>query len=494
MLPGAGSSAILRAMSDERMRALPAVEPLVESALRALAQAPPAPPRPLVVEAARAVLAREREALGQDPARAPEPAEERLAKVVAGARDRARSAQERVINATGVVLHTNLGRAPLSEAAREALAQAAAGYLALEYDVAAGTRAHRAVGAEAWLTRLTGAEAALVVNNGAAALLLAVWALAQGREVVVSRGELIEIGGSFRLPEILAKAGARLVEVGTTNRTRLDDYRKAIGPDTALLLRVHPSNFRVVGFHERPVREELATLAREANLPLVEDVGSGAFVATEDFGIEHEPTVAESLTGGADVVTFSGDKLLGGPQAGLIVGRRAWIDRLRRDPLARALRVDKLTIAALEATLAAYVDPARARRELPVLAQLDASADALHACANRLAEAIRAALAEGERGAGAGASGSVRGWTVEVVPEASEVGGGALPGALLPTSAVALSSRGRTAAALEQRLRLGRPPIVARIREERVLLDARTLLFEDPAEVARLVSDAALGP
>jgi L-seryl-tRNA(Ser) seleniumtransferase len=311
---------------------------------------------------------------------------------------------------------------------------------------------------------------------------------------VVSRGELIEIGGSFRLPEILAKAGARLVEVGTTNRTRVDDYRKAIGPDTALLLRVHPSNFRVVGFHERPVREELATLAREANLPLVEDVGSGAFVATEDFGIEHEPTVAESLTGGADVVTFSGDKLLGGPQAGLIVGRRAWIDRLRRDPLARALRVDKLTIAALEATLAAYVDPARARRELPVLAQLDASADALHACANRLAEAIRAALAEGERGAGAGASGLVRGWTVEVVPEASEVGGGALPGALLPTSAVALSSRGRTAAALEQRLRLGRPPIVARIREERVLLDARTLLFEDPAEVARLVSDAALGP
>jgi L-seryl-tRNA(Ser) seleniumtransferase len=476
-------------MNDARLRALPAVEPLVERAVRALGDDPAAPARPLVVEAARDVLARERDALSRDPAREPEADDERLARIVAGARERARPRQERVINATGVVLHTNLGRAPLSGAARRALGEAAAGYLALEYDVPAGKRSERALGVEAWLTRLTGAEAALVVNNGAAALLLAVWSLAQGRQVIVSRGELIEIGGSFRLPEILERAGATLVEVGTTNRTRIDDFRRALGADSALLLRVHPSNFRLVGFHERPSREEMAGLAREANLPFVEDVGSGALVPTEDFGLEHEPTVSESLTGGADLVTFSGDKLLGGPQAGLIVGRSAWIGRLKRDPLARALRVDKLTVAALEATLAAYVDPARARHELPALALLDASAGALAECAARLAQAIRAAL----DGAAGGASPAARGIAVDVVPEASEVGGGALPGAVLPTSAVALAGPGLSAAALERRLRLGRPPIVARIRDDRVLLDARTLLFEDPAEVARLVRDAVIG-
>jgi L-seryl-tRNA(Ser) seleniumtransferase len=476
-------------MSDARLRALPAVEPLVERALAGFGPGSEAPPRALVVEAARTVLDGERRALGADPAAPSGDAEERVARVVALARDLARPRQERVINATGVVLHTNLGRAPLSEPARRALAGAARGYLALEYDVAEGRRSERALGVEAWLTRLTGAEAALVVNNGAAALLLAVWAIAQGRQVVVSRGELVEIGGSFRLPEILARAGATLVEVGTTNRTRIDDYRRALGADSALLLRVHPSNFRLVGFHERPAREELAALAREANLPFVEDVGSGALVPTEEFGLEHEPTVSESLTAGADLVTFSGDKLLGGPQAGLIVGRRAWVGHLKRDPLARALRVDKLTVAALEATLAAYVDPARARHELPALAQLDASAGALADLAARLAQAIRAALDQ----AATGASAAVRGVAVEVVPEASEVGGGALPGAALPTTAVALTWAGRSAAALERRLRLGRPPIVARIRDDRVLLDARTLLFEDPDEVARLVRAAVTG-
>jgi len=479
-------------MNDVRFRALPAVEPLVERALAALAADGPAgdaPPRALVVEAARAILAAERAALTTDPAAAVEAEGDRLQRIVERARSLARPRQERVINATGVVLHTNLGRAPLSKAARRALDEAARGYLSLEYDVAEGTRSKRALGVEDWLVRLTGAEAALAVNNGAAALLLAVWVLGQGREVIVSRGELIEIGGSFRLPDILARAGAKLVEVGTTNRTRIDDYRRAITPQTALLLRVHPSNFRLIGFSERPAREELAALAREAKLPLVEDVGSGALVATEDFGIEHEPTVAESLTGGADVVTFSGDKLLGGPQAGLIVGRREWIARLERDPLARALRVDKLTIAALEATLAAYADPAVARRDIPALAQLAAPAGALADIAAALARAIREALDE----AASGASGAIRGLEVEVVPAASEVGGGALPGASLPTSAVALTWTGRTASALERRLRLGRPPIVARIREDRVLLDARTLMFEDPSEVARLVRAAVIG-
>jgi L-seryl-tRNA(Ser) seleniumtransferase len=398
-----------------------------------------------------------------------------LAEAVAErARKLAEPLQARVINATGVVLHTNLGRAPLSEPARRAIAEAAAGYLALEYDVAEGRRSHRALGVEAWLTRLTGAEAAMVVNNGAAALLLAISALAQGRKVVVSRGELVEIGGSFRLPAILAKAGATLVEVGTTNRTRLDDYRRALTPEVALILRVHPSNFRVVGFTERPERAELAALAREAKVPFVEDVGSGALFDTRTMGLEHEPTVLESLNGGADLVTFSGDKLLGGPQAGLVVGRREWIAALKRDPLARALRIDKLTVAALEATLAAYVDDERARTEIPALALLGATTDAIQAQAERLRDAFASMK---------------NGLVATLVPQASEVGGGALPGASLPTVAVALEAQGRSASELERLLRLGRPPIIARIQDDRVLLDARTLLMEDPAEIARIVGE-----
>lgn len=454
-------------MTDDRLRALPAVETLASQA------GADGVPRALVIEAAREILARERAALGGDPARAAPGAGDLGARVLALAKQLAEPVQGRVINATGVVLHTNLGRAPLSEAARKAIAQAARGYLALEYDVEEGKRSHRALGVEAWLRRLTGAEAALAVNNGAAALLLTISALAQGRKVLVSRGELIEIGGSFRLPEILRKAGATLVEVGTTNRTRLDDYQRALTPEVALLLRVHPSNFRVVGFSERPSRGELAALAHGAQIPLVEDVGSGALFDTRDLGLEHEPTVLESLTEGADLVTFSGDKLLGGPQAGLVVGRREWIDALKRDPLARALRIDKLTIAALEATLAAYVDPERARSEIPTLALLAAPTHALQAQAERLRDALA----------------SIDGLVVTVVPQASEVGGGALPGASLPTVAVALRAQDRSASALERLLRLGRPPIIARIQDDRVLLDARTLLDEDPAEIARIVGE-----
>ena len=461
-------------MPDERFRTLPAVEILVQ---QAAASGGEAAPRALLVEAVREVLEEERQALTKEPKRAPDPPERLRARALERARQLATPVQRRVINATGVVLHTNLGRAPLSEAARRALIEAGAGYVALEYDVEAGQRIERARGVEAWFQRLTGAEAALVVNNGAAALLLAVSALAQGKKVLVSRGELVEIGGSFRLPAILAKAGATLVEVGTTNRTRLDDYRRALTPEVALLLRVHPSNFRVVGFSERPSRGELAMLAREAGIPLVEDLGSGAMIDTARFGLEHEPTVLECLTEGADLVTFSGDKVLGGPQAGLVVGRREWIAILKRDPLARALRTDKLTVAALEATLAAYVDPERAMSEIPTLAMLAAPTHALHAQAERLRDALS----------------SQKGLAATVIPEASEVGGGALPGASLPTVAVALVWAGRSAAALERRLRLGHPPIIARIKEERVLLDARTLLFEDPAEIARIVGEALKG-
>jgi len=467
-------------MSDDRFRALPAVEVLVEQALAAASGSPvgsAAAPRPLMVEAARAVLADERANMQADPARAPSAPAARLARVLKEAARRARPRQERVLNATGVVLHTNLGRAPLSEPARRALLEAAGGYVALEYDVAEGKRSERALGVEDWLVRLTGAEAALVVNNGAAALLLVVSALAAGRKVVVSRGELVEIGGSFRLPEILKKAGATLIEVGTTNRTRADDYRRALSPEVGLLLRIHPSNFRVSGFSERPSRGELAGLAREARVPFVEDVGSGALVDTTEFGLEREPTVLECLTEGADLVTFSGDKLLGGPQAGLIVGRREWVRKLKKDPLARALRVDKLTIAALEATLAAYVDPGRAKEELPTLALLAAPAQALKDQAERIATALS----------------GMAGVTVSVVPEASEVGGGALPGAILPTYAVTLAAAGRSAAQLERRLRAQGPPLIARIKDDRVLLDARTLLFEDPDEIARVVAGALTG-
>src|SRR5689334_22808334 len=458
----------LRRVNDSRFRALPAVETLLGP------DAPGAPPRALRVEAARLVLAEERERLAADGAR-PAPSAQALAEAVAArARKLESPRQERVINATGVVLHTNLGRAPLSEPARRAIAQAGAGYLALEYDVPAGKRSRRALGVQEWLCRVTGAEAGMVVNNGAAALLLVVSALAQGRKVIVSRGELVEIGGSFRLPEILRKAGATLVEVGTTNRTRIEDYRRALTPEVALLLRVHPSNFRVVGFTERPTREELSQLAREAKVPFVEDVGSGALFDTRTIGLEHEPTVLESLNGGADLVTFSGDKLLGGPQAGLVVGRREWIAVLERDPLARALRIDKLTVAALEATLAAYVDLEKAKAEIPALLLLAAPADAIQAQAERLRDAI---------------TNLAKGLVAAVVPEASEVGGGTLPGASLPTFAVALAAEGRSASELERLLRLGRPPIIARIQDDRVLLDARTHLMEDPAGVARVVGE-----
>ncbi len=476
--PAAPGIRYLVPMNDDRFRHLPSVEVLVEQAMTAAeapgAAAPAAPPRVLVVEAARAVLAEERAAFVADATRAPDKAADRVQRVLAGARTRAKTRQERVLNATGVVLHTNLGRAPLSRAAQRALADAAAGYVALEYDVAQGRRSERATGAEAWLTRLTGAEAALVVNNGAAALLLVVSALAHGRKVLVSRGELVEIGGSFRLPEILKKAGATLVEVGTTNRTRADDYRRALSPEVALILRVHPSNFRVTGFGERPTRAELAALAREAGIPFVEDVGSGALLDTAELGLAHETTVLECLTEGADLVTFSGDKLLGGPQAGLVVGRREWVARLKRDPLARALRVDKLTVAALEATLAAYVDPARAKAELPTLAQLSATPDALLDLAARLQARLSA----------------IAGLTATVVAATSEVGGGALPGAAPATSAVALTWSAGSAARLEERLRAQQPPLIARIQDDRVLLDARTLLFEDPDEVARVVAGA----
>lgn len=367
----------------------------------------------------------------------------------------------RVINATGVVLHTNLGRAPLARAAFEQLAAVSEGYSNLELDLNAGERGSRYSHVQDLLCRLTGAEAALVVNNNAGAVLLVLSALASGREVVVSRGELVEIGGSFRVPEVMSQGGAILREVGTTNKTHLFDYERAIGHSTGALMKVHTSNFKIVGFTQSVERSEIVTLGRRYGLPVIEDLGGGVLLRLEDFGLEHEPTVPESLTAGVDLVTFSGDKLLGGPQSGIIAGRRDLVETCRRHPLTRALRIDKLTLAALEATLRIYLDPARAIREIPTLRMLALSADELKAKAEALKDKITTATGERVR--------------VEVLPGTSQAGGGALPGVEMPTFLVAISPKSKTAAAVEAGLRTANPPVMARIHRDLLLLDPRTL-------------------
>ena len=404
---------------------------------------------PLAVDAARAVLAQAREEIqaGADPGDLTTRLREEL---VASRAPRLR----RALNATGVIVHTNLGRAPLADAALKRVREVAQGYSNLEYDLTAGSRGSRQDHVADVLRRLTGGEAALVVNNNAGAVLLALAALAEGREVIVSRGELIEIGDGFRIPDVLARSGARLVEVGTTNRTRAADYERAIGPDTGAVLRVHPSNFRVVGFTERPETAELARLAHGHDLPLVDDLGSGVLVHLED-----EPSAKESVAAGADLVCFSGDKLLGGPQAGIVVGRAELVERLRRHPLQRALRADKLTLAALEGTLALYLDPERAAREVPVLRMLSEAVEAVRARAERLAAIVGGAVEE----------------TV------ARVGGGALPLAELPSFACAVEEE------LATPLRAGDPPVVAVIRDGRCLLDCRTLTDGEVEEVAAAV-------
>jgi len=404
---------------------------------------------PLAVTAARVVLdrARARIRAGGEPGDLREALDAELA---AARAPRLR----RVLNATGVVVHTNLGRAPLAEAAVERVVATGRGYTNLEYDLAGGRRGSRQDHAASILRRLTGAEAALVVNNNAGAVLLALAALAEGREVLVSRGELIEIGDGFRIPDVLARSGARLVEVGTTNRTRAADYERAAGPETAAILRVHPSNFRVVGFTERPSLAELAGIASARGLALVDDLGSGAFLPLPD-----EPSARESLAAGADIVCFSGDKLLGGPQAGIVVGRAEAVERLRRHPLQRALRIDKLSLAALEGTLALYLDPGRARREIPVLRMLDEPAERVRARAQRLAEAVGG----------------------EVEQTVGRVGGGALPLLELESFACAVEEE------LAAPLRSGEPPVVGIVRDGRLLLDCRTLTDAEAEEAAAAV-------
>jgi L-seryl-tRNA(Ser) seleniumtransferase len=377
-----------------------------------------------------------------------------------------------VLNATGVLLHTGLGRAPLAAEAVEAVAAVARGYCNLEFDLESGDRGRRTTAVADLLKRLTGAEAATVVNNNAGATVLALRALASGREVVVSRGQLIEIGGSFRLPEIFEVSGARLREVGTTNRTRLSDYERAIGPETAALLRVHPSNYRVIGFTESVGIAELAALARSRGLKAIDDIGSGALGPGRPPGVESEPTAAEGLAAGADLVLGSGDKLLGGPQCGLLLGTREAVGRAQSDPLMRALRVDKMTLAALEATLRLALDPALAARRIPLWAFLTATTEAIRDRAGRLADALR----------------SDPGLNASVVEATAFLGGGAVPAEPIPTSAVRVepplpppwTSESQWARAL----RLGDPPVVARVQGGAVLFDLRAL---DPADDDRLL-------
>ena len=361
-----------------------------------------------------------------------------------------------VLNATGVVLHTNLGRAPLAAAALRAMTGVAQGYSALEYDLATGTRGHRAEHCRRLLAELSGAEDGLVVNNAAGALVLALNALAPGGRVLISRGELIEIGGSFRIPEILEKSGATLVEVGTTNRTHLDDYRRHL-EGCAAILTVHRSNFEQRGFVTTPPPAELGSLARQSGFPYLYDVGSGLLANLTPWGLSGEPRVQEAVASGAELVLFSGDKLLGGPQAGCLVGSARAVDACRTNPFARALRADKFTLAALEATLALYRDPADAIREIPVLAMLTLSPSELADRAARLMALLPPALAP------------------VMVAGQSAVGGGAFPAAALPTALVSLDPGSLGANGLALRLRLGDPPVIARVEQQRILLDPRTL-------------------
>jgi L-seryl-tRNA(Ser) seleniumtransferase len=375
----------------------------------------------------------------------------------------------RVINATGVILHTNLGRAPLSEASRRAVAVEAARYCTLEYELEAGARGRRGARVESLLAELTGGESAMVVNNCAAASLLVLTVLSNGGVAIVSRGELVEIGGDFRVPDVMAQSGTRLVEVGTTNRTRLNDYERAIDADTRLIMRVHTSNYRIIGFTAAPSLNELARLAHEKNLPLYEDAGSGALVDLSQFGLEDEPVISESIRGGADVVTFSGDKLLGGVQAGLIVGRAEIIERLRRHPLYRALRADKLALAALEATLESYRRGAHTE-EIPVMRMLSLKREELSKRNRRFLSKLRKQL-ESES------------LSFEMVEGESAVGGGAAPATHLGTILIALTHNSLSPDALDSALRRNTPPVIARISEDRVLLDLRTVAEDEEEEL-----------
>ena len=474
------------AVKTDPRRHLPRVDRLVDF-LRGVR---PELPLWAITEGCRAILAEERERLRGNASNSSSllgrSADALGAAAGAIAAELARVKPQRVINATGIVLHTNLGRAPLAEGASRAALEASLGYSDLELDLATGQRGNRLGSVATKLELLSGAPAAHAVNNNAAAVLLALNTLALGREVIVSRGELVEIGGSFRVPEIMERAGVRLVEVGTTNRTRIADYERAIGPDTGLLLKVHRSNFEVRGFVEEVPMEELAELGRARGIPVVDDLGSGTLIDLGARGFPADAYAPSRLAAGADLVCFSGDKLLGGPQAGLLIGTSDVVQALRKNPLARALRLDKTSLAALDWTLAAYLD-GRAEQEIPVLRELLEPLASLEERARKLAASL--ASVTGIRLRDAAPGGVAEGASaIEVRADRSFVGGGSLPGFELDSHVVALRADGVSANRLAERLREAPVPVLARIRDSWLLFDVRTLVPSDLADLEVAVS------
>lgn len=452
------------------LKKLPSVDRLLHSP--AIAKLTESCPRKIVVDSIRRVLEKRRRHLLEGLSPLQEPSlEEIIDEVLASIKSRLEWTLRPVVNATGVIVHTNLGRSLLPPEAIDRICEIGARYNNLEYDLTEGRRGSRYVHAERLIVDITGAEAALVVNNNAAAVFLVLNTLAKGREVIVSRGELVEIGGSFRMPDVMANSGVILREVGCTNKTHLRDYENAISENTAMILKVHKSNYRIIGFTEEVSSAEVAELAHKKGLLAVEDMGSGCFVDLSRFGLKDEPVVQRELAGGMDLVTFSGDKLLGGPQAGIIVGKRELVERCKKNPMTRAFRVDKLTLAALEATLRLYLDENRAIKSIPTLKMIATPINELEARAHKLAGLLKVVIpAEGDRSQG-------EKYFVGVEPTVSRVGGGSLPEQDLPSWAVTI--RCSSPARLEKLLRANVPPIIVRVEQDALWLDVRTLLPED---------------
>jgi L-seryl-tRNA(Ser) seleniumtransferase len=453
-------------MSDRRalLRTLPAIDKLLGTPL--LTELGQSQPHLLVREAAQKTVNDLRLQILDEQAPLPDLGLEAVASLVsARVVLMARPSLRKVINVTGTLLHTNLGRAPLCSDALEAVREVAQGYSNLEYDLDAGQRGKRFTHVEALICKLTGGEAATVVNNNAGAVMLCLAALAGGQSAVVSRGELIEIGGSFRIPEIMAASGVKLVEVGSTNKTHLKDYAGAISKETALILKVHTSNYRILGFTEAVTGEELAGLAHQNDIPVLEELGSGLLMDLTPYGLPREPTVREALKTGIDLVTFSGDKLLGGPQAGIIVGNQDVIDKVRKHPMARALRIDKLTLAALEATLKLYLDPQQAKEEIPTLKMLSLPVSELQLRCEGLLPRLMQAIGDAA--------------DCRIIDATATVGGGALPLAELPGRVIALAPKHMSMNELTTRLRGCEPPVLGRIQDDQFLIDPRTLNADD---------------
>ena len=446
---------------DDLLKALPAVHEILDWPRLRTMPAGESIPRWALRRAVQNVLEAQRREILQGDRASIMSAGQMEENILAEAKKQLQCSLRPVINATGVLLHTNLGRAPLAKEALDSLLAVAKGYSNLEFNLDSGRRGRRYSHVEDLLCEITGAEAALVVNNNAAAVYLALRVLAQGKEVIVSRGELVEIGGSFRIPDILTESGAKLVEVGTTNRVHLKDYEGAIGPATGLLLKVHPSNYRIIGFHKEIPLADLVSLGHRENVPVIQDLGSGSIVDPVQLGLQGEPSVQETLASGADMVTFSGDKLLGGPQAGILLGKAELMQQVQAHPLNRVLRIDKLTLAALEATLLLYRDFFEAARKVPVLTMLTLKEETLRKRAQRLAQRLKQVLPADFR--------------IHLCATLSKAGGGAMPEASVPGTAVAVKSSNRSCEALLSQLRQATPPVIARIEKDEVILDVRTL-------------------